>query len=111
MRIGAEGMSEAFCKELVQRMTRNLTDIQILRLLEVQPLWGYRIKKKVELDLGVKLRHGTLYPTLSLLETRGFVAGEKQQYGGRARKVYSITEEGRKYLQSYYTIIREQLAI
>jgi PadR family transcriptional regulator PadR len=103
-------MSEVFRKEIVQRITRTLTDIQILRLLRVEPLWGYRIKRKVETDLDVKVRHGTLYPTLNLLETRGFVTSEKQQHDGRARKVYTITEDGKKYLQSYYAIIREHLA-
>jgi DNA-binding PadR family transcriptional regulator len=78
-------------------------------MLEVQPLWGYRIKKQVETDLGVKLRHGTLYPTLNLLERRGFVASEKQQHEGRARKVYKLTEGGRNYLLTYYSIIREHL--
>lgn len=78
-------------------------------MLQAQSLWGYRIKKKVEIDLGIRLRHGALYPTLNLLEKRGFVASERQQQGGRVRKVYTITEEGRKYLQSYYDIIKEHI--
>jgi len=100
-------MSEAFRKEIVQRITKNLLDIQLLRLLQVQPLWGYRIKKKVETELDIKLRHGALYPTLNLLERRGFVISERQQQGGRARKVYTVTKEGRRYLESYRDIIKE----
>lgn len=102
-------MSEMFRKEIIQRITKSLLDIQLLRMLQAQSLWGYRIKKKVEIDLGIRLRHGALYPTLNLLEKRGFVASERQQQGGRARKVYTITEEGRKYLQSYYDIIKEHI--
>ena len=98
-----------FRKEIVLRITKSLLDIQLLRMLQAQPLWGYRIKKKVEIDLDIRLRHGALYPTLNLLEKRGFVASERQQQGGRARKVYTITEEGRKYLQSYYDIIKEHI--
>ena len=98
-----------FRKEIIQRITKSLLDIQLLRMLQAQSLWGYRIKKKVEIDLGIRLRHGALYPTLNLLEKRGFVASERQQQGGRARKVYTITEEGRKYLQSYYDIIKEHI--
>jgi len=98
-----------FRKEIVQRITKSLLDIQLLRMLQAQSLWGYRIKKKVEIDLDIRLRHGALYPTLNLLEKRGFVASERQQQGGRARKVYTITEEGRKYLQSYYDIIKEHI--
>ena len=102
-------MGEAYRKELVQRITRNLLDIQLLRLVQAQPLWGYRIKKKVETDFQVKLRHGALYPMLNSLEKRGFLTSQKQQQGGRARKVYTITKNGRKLLQAYYKILREQL--
>ena len=102
-------MDEAYRKEIVQRITRNLLDIQLLRLVQAQPLWGYRIKKKVETDFQVKLRHGALYPMLNSLEKRGFLTSEKQQQGGRARKVYTITKNGRKFLQVYYSILREQL--
>ncbi len=103
-------MSEVFHNEIVQRFAKNLTDIQILRLLKAQPLWGYRIKKKVEAELGIKLRHGTLYPALKLLEKRGFVLSEKQQHKGRARKVYRLTDEGNQYLQSYFNVLKEHLA-
>jgi PadR family transcriptional regulator PadR len=102
-------MGEAYRKELVQRITRNLLDIQLLRLVQAQPLWGYRIKKKVETDFQVKLRHGALYPMLNSLEKRGFLTSQKQQQGGRARKVYTITKKGRKFLQAYHKILREQL--
>jgi PadR family transcriptional regulator PadR len=102
-------MSEMFRKEITQRITKSLLDIQLLRMLQVQSLWGYRIKKKVETDLDIRLRHGALYPTLNLLEKRGFVASERQQQGGRARKVYTITKEGREYLQSYYDIVKDHI--
>ena len=102
-------MGEAYRKEIVQRITRNLLDIQLLRLVQAQPLWGYRIKKKVETDFQVKLRHGALYPMLNSLEKRGFLTSQKQQQGGRARKVYTITKNGRKFLQAYFNILREQL--
>jgi DNA-binding PadR family transcriptional regulator len=103
-------VAESYRKEIVQRITRNLLDIQLLRLIQAQPLiWGYRIKKQVERDFNIKLRHGALYPMLNSLEQRGFLASGKQQEGGRARKVYTLTQEGRRYLQIYYTILGEQL--
>ena len=103
-------MAESYRKEIVQRITRNLLDIQLLRLIQAQPLiWGYRIKKQVERDFNIKLRHGALYPMLNSLEQRGFLASGKQQEGGRARKVYTLTQEGGRFLQSYYTILVEQL--
>jgi len=102
-------MSDAYKKEIVQHIIRNLLDIQLLRIVQAQPTWGYKIKKQVEADFNIKLRHGALYPTLNALEKRGFVESRKQQERGRARKVYVITGEGKLYLQTYLNVIKELL--
>ncbi len=102
-------MSETYKKEIVQHIIRNLLDIQLLRIIQTQPTWGYKIKKQVETDFNIKLRHGALYPTLNSLEQKGFVESKKQQKDGRARKVYMITASGKIYLQTYYSILQGQL--
>lgn len=102
-------MTETFRKELVQRMTRNLLDIQLLRLIQTQPIWGYKIKKVVEALFGVTLRHGALYPLLNKLERKGFLTSEEQKQGGRTRKVYTITRKGKQYVEAYAGILKEQL--
>ena len=102
-------MTETYRKELVQRMIKNLLEIQLLRMVQAQPLWGYIIKKKVETNFQIKLRHGALYPMLNSLERRGFLTSQQQTQGGRVRKVYTITKDGKEYLQSYYDILKEQL--
>jgi DNA-binding PadR family transcriptional regulator len=104
-----KSMPEAYREEIVQRITKNLLDIQLLRLVQQQPLWGYKIKKKVETDFHIRLRHGALYPMLNSMERKGFLTSQKQQQGGRARKVYTITKEGVKYLGAYYDILKKQL--
>ncbi len=102
-------MSDAYREEILKRITKDLLDIQLLRMVALQPMWGYRIKKTVEGQLGIKLRHGALYPTLNQLEKDGFVKSEKQKQKGRARKVYTATAKGKAYLQSYYAILEEQI--
>jgi PadR family transcriptional regulator PadR len=102
-------MAETYQKGIVQRIIRNLLDIQILRLIDAQPLWGYKIKKKVEADFHIKVRHGALYPMLNRLEQQGFLTSQKQRQGGRTRKVYTVTKNGKEYLQSYYNVLKEQL--
>ncbi|NWG11720.1 helix-turn-helix transcriptional regulator [Candidatus Bathyarchaeota archaeon] len=102
-------MTESFKKEIVQRIIRNLLDIQILRLIRAQPMWGYRIKKEVETNFDVRLRHGALYPLLNSLETEGFLASQKQQQGGRTRKVYTITNKGKQYIETYANVLKEQI--
>jgi DNA-binding PadR family transcriptional regulator len=72
-------------------------------------MWGYKIKKQAETKFGVKLRHGTLYPLLNTLEKESFVTSQKQQQGGRTRKVYTITRKGEEYVETYNTILKEQI--
>lgn len=102
-------MTEAFRKEIVQRITRKLLDIQMLRLIQTQPMWGYKIKKQFKALFNVKLRHGALYPTLNTLEEKGFLTSKKQRKKGRTRRVYTITRKGIQYLQAYNNILKEQI--
>jgi DNA-binding PadR family transcriptional regulator len=102
-------VAEIFKKEIVQRITRNLLDIQVLRLIQTEPAWGYKIKKQAEAKFGVKLRHAALYPLLNELERESFVTGQIQRQGGRKRKVYGITRKGEEYLEAYNSILKQQL--
>jgi len=72
-------------------------------------MWGYRIKKQAETKFGVRLRHGTLYPLLNTMEEKSFLASDKQQQGGRTRKVYTITRKGKEYVETYNSILKEQI--
>jgi DNA-binding PadR family transcriptional regulator len=102
-------LTETFKKGIVQRITKNLLDIQLLRLIKTQPMWGYKIKQQVEANFGVRLRHGALYPLLNKLEQEDFLKSEKQHQGGRTRKVYAITRKGKEYIETYESVLKEQL--
>jgi DNA-binding PadR family transcriptional regulator len=104
-----ENLSDPYKEGLVQRITKNLLDVQVLRLVRKRPMWGYMIKKYAETKFDVKLRHGALYPLLNNLERESYLTSEKQLKGGRKRKVYMITQKGRHYLESYEGILRQQL--
>jgi PadR family transcriptional regulator, regulatory protein PadR len=96
-------------KQIKQRLTRNLLDIQLLRVLETEPMWGYKIKKTFESNVGVTLRHGALYPTLSQLEKSGLIKSQSEPFGGRVRKTYKLTPKGKEVLKSYYAVLKEQI--
>ena len=101
-------LSETYEKEIVQRITRNLLDIQILRLLRNKPMWGYMITKQAETRFYVKLRHGALYPLLNKMEKNSLLTSEQQPRGRRKRKVYKITPKGTQYVETYEKILRAQ---
>jgi PadR family transcriptional regulator PadR len=104
-----ETLSETYKKEIVQRITRNLLDIQILRLVRSRPMWGYMIKKQAEARFSVTLRHGALYPLLNRLEKESFLTSQQHTKGGRTRKVYTITNKGEQYVEAYESTLNEQI--
>lgn len=102
--------SETFKKAIVQRIFRSFLDIMVLRLVQVEPTWGYKIIKHVEAQHGIKLRHGALYPLLNNLERKGFLRSRKEAEGGRVRRVYEVTSKGIQLLDAYNEFHAEPLA-
>jgi len=96
-------------KQIVQRINRNFLNILILRLIQAEPMWGYKIIKKTEDLFEIKLRHGTLYPLLNTLEAEGYTRSENITKKGRKRKVYEITPKGTKLVDTYHEVLKEQL--
>jgi DNA-binding PadR family transcriptional regulator len=47
---------------------------------------------------GYRISPGTLYPTLHRMESDGFLSSRKVTVGGRARRLYTITDAGRQKL-------------
>ena len=102
-------MTEDLKKQIVQRITRNFLDILILRLIQAEPMWGYKIIKKTKRLFGVKLRHGALYPLLNSLEANNYVKSKRITEGGRERKVYEVTPKGTQLVGAYHEFLKEQL--
>ena len=70
----------------------------LLHLIAEKPRHGYEIIKELEDRFGgaYSPSPGTVYPTLSLLEDLGYATARTEEGN---RKVYEITDEGRKYLE------------
>ena len=96
-------------EQIIQRINRDFLDILVLRLILVEPMWGYKIIKKTERLFGIKLRHGALYPLLNALEDKSYIKSKKIAKGGRIRKVYEITLKGRALVDAYYDCLKDQL--
>ncbi len=69
----------------------------ILDLLKDRPAHGYELIRALEERFRgfYSPSPGSVYPTLQLLEDMGYVSAAQQD----GKKVYSITEEGRKFLE------------
>ncbi|MBS7649816.1 MAG: PadR family transcriptional regulator [Candidatus Bathyarchaeia archaeon] len=74
----------------------------ILLLLRKRSNHGYGLMKAISEEFQYTPSPGVLYPTLQMLEDMGYVKANQENN----RKVYSITDEGIKYLEENYDIVR-----
>ena len=91
----------------------------VLAVLSRQPLHGYGIAREVKnlSNEALTMKEATLYPALRALEQDGLIVGEWQpQEKGADRKVYTLTEAGKREaqkrtqeLKDYATLIQTLL--
>ncbi|MFD0589648.1 PadR family transcriptional regulator [Paenibacillus sp. GCM10027627] len=94
-----------------KELMKGSTVILILSLLGKKDMYGYEMTKEIELSsAGVfTFKEGTLYPILHTLEVERMVEAYWSEEGGRKRKYYRITDEGRRGLdekQKEWTLFR-----
>jgi DNA-binding PadR family transcriptional regulator len=77
--------------------------VVILELLKDQPRHGYDIIRALEERMRGRYRPspGSVYPTLQMLEDLGYVTSSQQE----GKKVYTITDEGRRYLDEQQSTV------
>ena len=73
-----------------------LIEFLILSVVESQDSYGYEISQTVKIVADIK--ESTLYPILKKLEKSGYLTTYSQEFQGRKRKYYSITDSGKEQL-------------
>lgn len=87
------------------RMDKSLisgsTSMLVLRLLEEGDLYGYQMIERLRerSNYVFELKAGTLYPLLHGMEEKGFLTSYEQEEGGKVRKYYHLTKDGKKALK------------
>jgi DNA-binding PadR family transcriptional regulator len=84
------------------------TRLVLLALLRDKPLHGYELKHIIEEHMGdwTNIAFGSIYFALNKLKTGGFVerAGEEKVGNRPSRRVYKITDKGKK---EFLSLLRE----
>ncbi|GMK37507.1 putative DNA-binding protein YwzG [Paenibacillus sp. CCS19] len=83
-----------------KELMKGSTVILILKLLDSKALYGYEMTKLIEQKSEglFTFKEGTLYPILHTLEVEQLVESYWDEEGGRKRKYYRITDQGRREL-------------
>ena len=104
-------------KSYESEILRGISTLCILIIInqsEGASSYGYQILKDLEskTDKTFIVEEGTLYPILKKLEREGILTSEKKPSGGRLRKYYKFTEDGRKilnHLTGFFTKLIESI--
>jgi PadR family transcriptional regulator PadR len=71
--------------------------VHVLHHAAQEPIYGLAMMEELRRH-GYEVSPGTIYPLLHALETDGYLAREERVVGGKVRKYYTITDEGRAAL-------------
>ena len=84
------------------QVTAPLLDGCVLAVLEQGDAYGYNLTQQLRRE--IDLSESTLYPVLRRLQRDGHLTVYDEQFQGRNRKYYRMTEPGRGY---YQMLVRE----
>ena len=76
-----------------------LLDALVLSVVEREDTYGYKITQ--EIREAMEMSESTLYPVLRRLMKNENLTSYDQEYLGRNRRYYQITEKGREQLKIY----------
>ena len=81
------------------QLKKGLLEVCVLAVLKKESSYGYKIIG--DLSPYVEISESTLYPILKRLENKSCVTTFTQEYNGRLRKYYCITEEGKRRISDF----------
>lgn len=76
-----------------------LLDALVLSVVSKEDTYGYKITQ--EIREAMDMSESTLYPVLRRLLKNNFLESYDQEYMGRNRRYYKITDEGLQQLRDY----------
>lgn len=87
--------------QISRELLKGSTNMIVLSLLEEENMYGYQMIKELskKSENVFEFQEGTLYPILHGLEEKNFITSYWDEVGGKKRKYYTITKEGKKYLK------------
>lgn len=82
-------------------LVQGTLDLLILQTLQWGPRHGHGIGQAIRIssEEALQIEHGSLYPALHRLESRGWLSSEwKMSEASRRAKYYKLTSQGKKQL-------------
>jgi len=91
------------------QLKRGILDVCVLAAIKNEDSYGYQIIK--DMKPYIELSESTLYTILKRLENANMLTVRTAEHGGRLRKYYHITPEGRKRIEDFKNEWKEIMSI
>ena len=91
------------------QLKRGLLDVCVLAAIKNEDSYGYKIIK--DMKPYIEMSESTLYTILKRLELGGMLTVRTAEHGGRLRKYYHITEDGKKRIEDFRSDWSELISI
>lgn len=91
------------------QLKRGLLDVCVLAAIKNEDSYGYKIIR--DMKPYIVLSESTLYTILKRLEAANMLTVRTAEHGGRLRKYYRITDEGRRRIADFKEEWKEILSI
>ncbi|KOS67750.1 hypothetical protein AEA09_03695 [Lysinibacillus contaminans] len=79
---------------------KGLFEIAILMMLQKKTMYGYELTKELKESNCFSISDGSIYPILKRLTVNDYVDVFSEEYEGRIRKYYRITDLGKSLIES-----------
>lgn len=93
-------------KYVTKRLFQGFICLHILYHAGIEPVYGNWLIEELAKH-GYKLSPGTIYPILHSLEKEALLKSSEETVGGKIRKNYEITNEGRSELEEAKAYLSE----
>lgn len=91
------------------QLKRGILDVCVLAAIKNEDSYGYKIIK--DMKPYMELSESTLYTILKRLEASEMLTVRTVEHGGRLRKYYHITAQGRKRIEDFKDKWKEIMSI
>ena len=91
------------------QLKRGLLDVCVLSAIKSEDSYGYKIIK--DMKPYIEMSESTLYTILKRLELSGMLTVRTVEHGGRLRKYYHITANGKKRIEDFRSDWSELISI
>ena len=90
------------------QLMKGILESCILKIIDKNETYGYEIVVQLQKYGFADVKEGTIYPLLLRLEKKSLITATfKESPLGPKRKYYSLTEEGKQYVDSFYQVWKE----